>query len=98
MDCSKRQLIEPAFGQLGSEPAVIDASKFPHTLLLSKELCHVALPKASGFGANWLGSVSGLRKWVRIWMSCPKKLAKRVAWGREALTVHEAPVLVGRQT
>ena len=99
MDCSKRQLIDPAFGQLGSEPETIDASELPHTLLLSNELCHVALPKGSGFGANWLGFASGLRKWVRIWMACPKKLSKRVACGQEALTVHEAaPVLVGRQT
>ena len=45
-----------------------------HTLLLSKELCHVALPKGSGFGAAPLGFVSGLRKWVMIWKSCPKKL------------------------
>jgi len=72
MDCSKRQAIEPVFGQLGSEPAGIEAGeggvvKFEsgtcaHTLLLSKELCHVALPKGSGFGAAPLGFVSGLRK------------------------------------
>ena len=50
--CSKRQLIAPAFGQLASEPAGIAWSGCPHTLLLSKELCHVALPKGSGVGAN----------------------------------------------
>ena len=83
MDCSKRQAIEPVFGQLGSEPAGIEAGEggvvefesgtCAHTLLLSKELCHVALPKGSGFGAFSLGFVSGLRKWVMIWKSCPKK-------------------------
>src|SRR5882672_6736092 len=99
MDCSKRQLIAPAFGQLGSEPAAIEASGFPHTLLLSKELCHVGLPKGSGFGANWLGFVSGLRKWVTTWTFFPKELVKRVASGRAPLTVQEAAlVLVGRQT
>jgi hypothetical protein len=81
MDCSKRQAIEPVFGQLGSEPARIEAGEggvvefesgtCAHTLLLSKELCHVALPKASGFGAASLGFVSGLRKWVMIWKSFP---------------------------
>ena len=54
-------------------------SRFPfstaaHTLLLSNELCHVALPKGCGFGATSLGFVLGLRKWVMIWTSCPKKL------------------------
>jgi hypothetical protein len=71
-----------------------------HTLLLSKELCHVALPKGSGFGAALLGFASGLRKWVMIWKSCPKKLKKRVASGRAPLTVQEAvegSVVLGRQ-
>src|SRR5258707_11000168 len=98
IDCSNRQLIEPAFGQLASEPAVIDPTPFAHTTLLSSELCHVALPKGRGFGAFSLGLVSGLRKWVIISKSCPKSLVKRVASGRALLTVQEAPVLVGRQT
>jgi len=82
MDCSKRQAIEPVFGQLVSEPAWIEAGEggvvefesgtCAHTLLLSKELCQVALPKGSGFGAASLGFVSGLRKWVMIWKSRPK--------------------------
>ena len=67
-----------------------------HTLLLSKELCHVALPKGTGFEANSLGFVSGLRKWVMIWMSWPKNLVKSVASGRAPLTVQEAPVPSGR--
>ena len=81
IDSGKRQAIEPVFGQLlGSEPAGIEAGiefgktkTCAHTLLLSKELCHVGLPKGSGFGAALLGFVSGLRKWVMIWKSCPKK-------------------------
>ena len=80
MDCSKRQAIAPVLGQLGWEPAGIEAGivfiigTCAHTLLLSKELCHVALPKGIGFGAASLGEASGLRKWVMIWKSCPKKL------------------------
>ena len=56
MDCSKRQAIEPVFGQLVSEPAGIEAGEggvvefesgtCAHTLLLSNELCQVALPQA----------------------------------------------------
>jgi hypothetical protein len=108
MDCSRRQAIEPVFGQLGSEPAGIEAGEggvvefesgtCAHTLLLSKELCHVALPKGSGFGAASLGFVSGLRKWVMIWKSFPKTVVKRVASGRAPFTVQEAPVPLGRQT
>ena len=77
IDCSKRQAIEPVFGQLGFEPAGIEAGEggvvefesgtCAHTLLLSKELCHVALPKGNGFMAASLGFTSGLRKWVTIW-------------------------------
>ena len=76
IDCSKRQAIAPVFGQLGSEPAGIafECRTCAHTLLLSKELCHVALPKGSGFGAAALGFASGLRKWVMIWKFCPKIL------------------------
>jgi hypothetical protein len=64
--CSKRQPIAPAFGQTGSEPAgiVVCGLAAAHTLLLSKELCQVALAKGSGFGANSVGFVLGLRKWV----------------------------------
>src|SRR5229473_3288562 len=99
-DCSKRQAIAPVFGQLGSEPAEIAfiCRTCAHTLLLSKELCHVALPKGTAFEAAPLGFISGLRKWVMIWKSCPKKLVKRVASGRALLTVQEAPVPLGRQT
>jgi hypothetical protein len=51
----------------------MDASLLPQTSLLSKELCHIGLPNGSGLGANWLGLVSGLRKWVRIcWINEPK--------------------------
>ena len=68
IDSSKRQAIELVFGQLGSDPAgiVFECRTCAHTLLLSKELCHVALPNGSGFGAAALGFVSGLRKWVMI--------------------------------
>jgi hypothetical protein len=74
MDCSKRHGIDLSFGQLGWEPAGIefDCSTCAHTLLLSRELCHVALPKGIGLGAASLGFVSGLRKWVMIWNSLPK--------------------------
>jgi len=59
IDSSKRQAIEPVFGQLvGSEPAGIEAGielgfrkTCAHTLLLSRELCHVALPTGNGLGA-----------------------------------------------
>jgi len=60
---SNRHAIEPAFGQLDeSEPAGIEPTACAHTLLLSNELCHVALPKGSGSGALSLGVVFGLRK------------------------------------
>jgi len=62
MTCSNRQAIEPAFGQLGSEPAVIACIGWPHTLLLSNEFCHVAFAKGIGVGANPFGFVLGLRK------------------------------------
>ena len=63
IDCSKRHGIAPGFGQLASEPEVTDGvNALAHTALLSKTLCHVGLPKGSGFGANSFGFVSGLRK------------------------------------
>src|ERR1700730_7180879 len=98
--CSKRQSIAPAFGQLASVPAgmVVCGLAAAHTLLLSKELCHVALAKGRGFGAKSLGLVLGLRKWVIISRGSPKKLANRVASGRAPLTVQEAPPSLGRQT
>jgi hypothetical protein len=68
--------MEPVFGQLGWEPAGIKAGEggvvefesgtCAHTLLLSKELCHVALPKGSGLVAASLGLILGLRKCVTI--------------------------------
>jgi hypothetical protein len=58
-ECRTRRPIAPAFGQLASEPAAIDASCFAHTLLLSKELRHVALPKGSGFGGELVGVCIG---------------------------------------
>src|ERR1017187_9221244 len=97
--CSSRQGIAPEFGQLGSVPAVIIASLLPQTTLLSKELCHVGLPKGSAFGANPLGLVSGLRKWVRIcWLKLPNQVTNKVACGLAELTVHEAPEPNGKQT
>ena len=62
---SKRQGIEPVFGQLGS-PELARIIAFPlktaaHTLLLSNELCHVALPKGTGRVGS-LGFSFGLRK------------------------------------
>ena len=57
-----------------------------------------SLPKGSGLGANSLGFVSGLRKWVMIWTVYPKTFVKRVASGRAGLTVQETPEPVGRQT
>jgi len=57
--------MESVFGQLVlSDPAGIEASGFPHTLLLSRELCHVGLPKGSGFEADSFGLVLGLKKCV----------------------------------
>jgi len=63
---SSRQAIEPVFGQLWSVPAmtVVAGVALAHTLLLSKELCQVALPNATGCAA--LGSSLWLRKWVMI--------------------------------
>jgi hypothetical protein len=89
---NKRQSIAPVFGQLaGSEPAGIPFTLAAHTLLVSKELCHVAR-------ATWSAVLSGLRKWVMIWTSFPKMFTKRVASGRAPRTVQEVPpVLVGRQ-
>jgi hypothetical protein len=89
IDCNKRQGMAPLFGQLWSEPAGIDCSVFPHTLLLSKELCQLTLPNGSGFGANWLGLVSA--KEVCDYLHVPvKTLTKRVAWG---VTLICSPVL-----
>jgi hypothetical protein len=54
--------MDPVFGQLlGSEPAGIafPCNTAAQTLLLSTELCQVALPNGSGFGAKSLGLVSG---------------------------------------
>src|SRR5882672_6599410 len=96
--CRRRQAIDPVFGQLESVPAAIECSTCAHTLLLSKELCQVALPKGSGFGATPLGLVSGLRKCVMTWTGWLATLTKRVASGRALATVQEAPVAVGRQT
>lgn len=96
--CNKRQLIAPALGQLASEPAGVAATRCPHTLLLSRELCQVGLPKRSGLGANSLGFVSGLRKCVAICTASPKMFVNRVASGRALLTVQEAPEPAGRQT
>src|SRR6266568_1456897 len=95
---SNRQAIEPVFGQLASVPAaiVVAGVALAHTLLLSKELCQVALPKATGCGA--LGSSLWLRKWVMIWIGSPKKVAKSVASGRAPLTVQETLPSLGRQT
>ena len=101
--CSNRQAIEPVFGQLvGSEPAriMVPLKTAAHTLLLSNELCHVALPKGTGCVGS-MGFSFGLRKWVTIWKFSPPRLRKSVASGRAALTVHEAveaPGTVGRQT
>jgi len=63
-DSSRRQGIDPVFGQLASEPAGIEFEfkTCAHTLLLSSELCHVAFPKGIGFGAAAFGFVFGLRK------------------------------------
>src|SRR5689334_17300212 len=96
--CSKRQSIAPAFGQAASVPAGTKSFFCAQTLLLSKELCHVASPKRDGFGPTSFGFSTGLRKWVMIWNAAPKKFVKRVASGRALLTVHEAPEPEGRQT
>src|SRR5215472_15956811 len=101
MTCNNRQSIDPPFGQLESVPAVTKLSLlsfWAHTLLLSKELCHVASPNREGVGPIPLGFSTGLREWVMIWTASPKMFAKRVASGRALLTVQEAPVLVGKQT
>src|SRR5690349_12841888 len=101
-DCSSRHGMEPVLGQVGSEPAgmLFECSTCAQTLLVSNELCHVALPKGSGLGASSFGFASGLRKCVAIWTSYPKTRWNRVASGRAAFTVQEAvaaPALVGRQ-
>ena len=97
--------MEPVFGQLASDPAgmafFFGSRTAAQTLLLSSELCHVALPKGRGFGARSFGLVSGLRKCVMIWNVCPKMVWNRVASGRAPLAVQDAvdaPAAVGRQT
>ena len=65
-DLEQKAADRAAFGQVGSEPAAMECCVYAHTLLLSEELCHVALPKGNGFGANSLGLVLGLKKWVMI--------------------------------
>ena len=62
MDCSSKQGIAPVFGQLGSDPAAIDCSVCPHTLLESNELCHVALPNATRFRREFVGVCVGAEK------------------------------------
>ena len=98
MACSSKQGIAPELGQLVSLPAGIEASLLPQTALLSKELCQVGLPNGSGLGANWFGSVSGLRKCVRICCTKLPKVKNNVACGLEGFTVQDAPVAVGRHT
>src|SRR5947209_9760859 len=95
---SKRQSIAPAFGQLASVPAWTKFAFCAQTLLLSRELCHVASPKRGGFGPTSFGFSTGLRKWVMIWNAAPKTFVKSVASGRALLTVQEAPEAVGKQT
>lgn len=53
--CSSTQLIAPLFGQLESEPAGIEFTACAQTLLLSKELCQVTLPKGSGLVQRYWG-------------------------------------------
>jgi hypothetical protein len=60
--CNKRQGMAPLFGQLWSEPAGIDCSVFPHTLLLSKELCQLALPNGSGVWGELVGVGIGAKE------------------------------------
>ena len=49
--CSKRQAIDPTFGQLCSEPAVIESIRCAQTLLLlTKELCQVGCRRAADWG------------------------------------------------
>src|SRR4051812_16207033 len=57
-DSSKRQATQPAFGQLGSEPAGIafECRTCAHTLLLSKG----ALPRRAVEGSRLYGSVIGV--------------------------------------
>src|ERR1051326_3918914 len=47
IEVSRRHGMAPSFGQLGCVPALIIApsNTCAHTLLVSNELCHVALPK-----------------------------------------------------
>src|SRR5215831_21016097 len=90
--CNSKQSIAPLFGQLESVPAVTKLSFWAHTLLLSKELCHVASPKRGGFRPIVLGFSTGLRKCVMIWTGAPNTVVKRVASGLALLTVQEAPV------
>ena len=52
----------PLFGQLWSEPAGIDCSVFPHTLLLSKELCQLALPNGSRVWGELVGVGIGAKE------------------------------------
>src|SRR5215470_19051998 len=97
--CNSKQSIAPLFGQLESVPAVTKLSFWAHTLLLSKELCHVASPKRGGFGPIPLGFSTGLRKWVMIWTASPNTFAKSVASGRALFTVQETPPFaVGKHT
>ena len=100
MDSNRRHGIEPAFGQLASDPASMCPVAVAHTLLVSKELCHVALPlRDTGSVAFALGYASMLAKWVMICTGCPNTSVKRVASGRALLTVQDVPpLLVGRQT
>src|SRR5713101_2639076 len=96
-DCNKRHWIEPVFRQLAmSELGSIPFFFTAHTLLLSKELCHVAFP-LRGTVTPALGFSLMLWKCVMICTRCPKKSAKRVASGRAVGFQAVPPVLVGRQ-
>ena len=88
--------MEFEFGQLaGSSPPLTEPTFCAQTLLLSKELCQVALPKGSGVGALPLGAASLLRKCVMIWICWPKKVVNRVASGRALFEFHAAVVAPG---
>jgi hypothetical protein len=93
-DCSKRHGIEPLFGQLvGSEPASIPFTLTIHTRLLSRELCHVALPLRGGTMPGFGFSLM-LWKWVII---SPNISENRVASGRAVGLQAVPPSLAGRQ-
>jgi len=91
-DLQQEKAIERYSGRLGFGTGCEQMLVCAQTLLLSDELCQVALPKGSGLGSKLISDCVGAQEMMMICCACPKRFVNRVASGRAALTVQEAPM------